>query len=369
MADAEDIERFHAGELDLSQSDYRQANLSERDFRGRDLTGTKFSGANIVGTRFDGCNLRTTDLSSVDASGASFIDTIMPMPLFGVNFSGAILRGASFHQSHLAQCNFSRADLTGADFRSAKFDANVVFDGATIDEKTDFEDAEVLRPASRLSIFSNYNFERGVLKRKTAAPDMGANENPREDVRHADSSFTAFSDSTSSLAVELTRVRASLQQSAGSPREMAASLALAVQEHIDLIAGSKPNDPHQLAYFESYVELLETIAKGLWSIAQKLDEVERLPTSERTEIALDTAGNLVMDLSRGIRNWVDSNGHQLFGTVVSGGMICTLSSFFSAHGASPTLAFPTAAALVGGKTLSEAVAVMLKTSKGDKDKG
>lgn len=150
---------------------------------------------------------------------------------------------------------------------------------------------------------------------------------------------------------------------------MAASLALAVREHIDLIAGARPNEPDQLARFDNYVALLEAIAEGLLGIAQSLDEVHLGPASEKSEKALNTASNLIVDLSRSIRIWLDNNGQQLIGNAVNGGMICTLSSFSAAYGASPTIAFPTAAALVGGKPLSEAVAVMLKTFKGEKDKG
>lgn len=313
MADAEDIKRFHAGEHDLSQSDFRQANLSGFDFRGRDLTGSKFGGANIVGARFDNCNLYTVELPTVDAREASFIGATMPGPIFGANFTESDLRGAKFSRSNLARCNFTRANLSGADFTFALFDADVIFDEAFVDDKTDFQDAQVLRPASRLPIFSNYNFERGVLRRKAVEQTIIAEQASEVVSQHAGSSTAPSSTPDSSLAVELQRIRTSLRGSAGSPREMAASLALAVREHIDLIAGARPNEPDQLARFDNYVALLEAIAEGLLGIAQSLDEVHLGPASEKSEKALNTASNLIVDLSRSIRIWLDNNGQQLIG--------------------------------------------------------
>ena len=85
--------------------------------------------------------------------------------------------------------------------------------------------------------------------------------------------------------------------------------------------------------------------------------------------ALDKASKLVHDMGMSIRAWLNGNGQQVVGNVVNGGLIGACSVFFTACGADPLMAFPTAAALVGGRTLTEATGSMLKAFKGEKDKG
>jgi len=80
---------------------------------------------------------------------------------------------------------------------------------------------------------------------------------------------------------------------------MAISLAVAINEHLSLIEGSKPNDPDQLARYESYVGLLERIAVGLAEIATALEsEAEQAaPDVQRKEIS--RASRIVGGLSAG----------------------------------------------------------------------
>ena len=364
MADAEDIARFRAGESDLSQSDFRNADLSNADFRGRHLQGSKFEHAQLLGANFEGCDLTNTHLHNSSAIGANFSYAIMPRPIVAANFSSAILVGANFENNIFAGCLFQKADLRGANFRRSKFQDDNNLSDAIFDDDTDFEGAEVLRPLSRLPIFRNYSFNRGVLSRNHAQ-EIATDAATYLNLDNRESTLT-IQNLPENSSEQATRIKTILSSRSTSTRDMSASLAIAVDEHINLLAGNKPNDPEQLARFDSYVALLRMISEGLWTIASSLNEVKEQNNAH--EAPLERAAGLISELSRSIRTWFLANNQQVVGNVINGGMIGACSVFFTSCGASPSLAFPTAAALIGGKTLTEAAGSMLRSFKGDKGK-
>ena len=247
MADEEDLARLHAGERDVSQSDFRRADLSGFDFRGRDLTGARLEESTLIGANFENCDLTSIQLHQAQASRANFSGSSMPNPMVGVDFSEANLRSANFGGRIIANCKFSSADLGGANFKDARLQDDTTFDHAIVDSATDFDNAQVLRSLSRLPIFRGYHFERGFLKKEPIVEiEAELQEKPvkPEIVDGAATENNAAGTTDSSIGIQ--RIRSILVNRPSSIRDMAASLAVAVREHMDLVAGNKPNDQYNL---------------------------------------------------------------------------------------------------------------------------
>ncbi|MDJ0898173.1 MAG: pentapeptide repeat-containing protein [Xenococcus sp. MO_188.B8] len=107
--------------MDLSYSDFKEANLSNAQLSGANLEGSNFSGANLQNVNLSGVNLRGANLTNADLSRAN---------LTGANLEGAILDGANLYGAQVSQANLAKASLVetkapwsyfdGANFYRAK---------------------------------------------------------------------------------------------------------------------------------------------------------------------------------------------------------------------------------------------------------
>ncbi len=116
------------GGIDLSQTDWHEADLGRYDLSGTDLTAAKLDGADLSdadltgailrGASLVGCNLSRTCLTDADLSGARLrqahlVDTI----LLRVHGRGACFDGADWMRADLRGADLSRADLRRARFK------------------------------------------------------------------------------------------------------------------------------------------------------------------------------------------------------------------------------------------------------------
>ncbi|MBI5121391.1 MAG: pentapeptide repeat-containing protein [Rhodospirillales bacterium] len=167
MADEEDLSRIIRGEKDHHSSDLSGADLSGRSLRNCDFTNARLERVNFQSADLEGSIFVKSKIAHANFSGANLSGAVFgQIPCSFANFSGADLREADFKRAHLTKSDFSRADLRGTDFSQAKFQDEVVLGSVIIDASTKFDDAEVLRPLSRLPTFIFYNYERGKLVRR-----------------------------------------------------------------------------------------------------------------------------------------------------------------------------------------------------------
>ena len=107
--------------MDLSYSDFKEANLSNAQLSGANLEGSDLSDANLQNVNLSGVNLRGANLTNADLSRAN---------LTGANLEGAILDGANLYGAQVSQANLAKASLVetkapwsyfdGANFYRAK---------------------------------------------------------------------------------------------------------------------------------------------------------------------------------------------------------------------------------------------------------
>lgn len=167
MPDDDDFAVALSGEKDLvgfvlDQADFRSKTILEADFSGSKLSKSDFSNAILVG-----CNFREAETPNTKFIQADLKRTSFSGACYNMNFRGADLRNSVMSRCLFTQCDFSQANLIGADFRHARFSDDCIFDGTISDWSTDFENAQVLRPYSKLAPFRFFEFKRGTLNRRS----------------------------------------------------------------------------------------------------------------------------------------------------------------------------------------------------------
>lgn len=84
-----------------------------------------------------------------------------------MSFHGADLRFANFQRCLFTKCDFSNSIVIGTDFQHARFSDDCIFDNTIGDISTEFQNAQTLRPYSKLELFQYFEFKRGTLLRRT----------------------------------------------------------------------------------------------------------------------------------------------------------------------------------------------------------
>jgi len=118
--------------LNLRGADLRGANLSGAILLGADLSEADLTGAKLREAKLIRANLTKAKLIRADLAITYLFRVTLRSDLFGVN-----LKGAPRFEVKLRKADLSGANLTEADLSEANFE------GATIDEYTDFTDAIV----------------------------------------------------------------------------------------------------------------------------------------------------------------------------------------------------------------------------------
>ncbi|MFC1633967.1 pentapeptide repeat-containing protein [Planctomycetota bacterium] len=135
-----DLEKANLREANLSQADFKQANLSGANLSEANLREVDFERANLSGANLSKANLDCTKLSNADLSRANLRETnlkkawlwhtifrmadlrrvnLSGVQLGGTNLIGANLRGANLSNSDLEEVNLTGSDLSGADLSEA----------------------------------------------------------------------------------------------------------------------------------------------------------------------------------------------------------------------------------------------------------
>ena len=118
--------------VNLRGADLRGANLSGAILLGADLSEADLTGAKLREAKLIRANLTKAKLIRADLAITYLFRVTLRSDLFGVN-----LKGAPRFEVKLRKADLSGANLTEADLSEANFE------GATIDEYTDFTDAIV----------------------------------------------------------------------------------------------------------------------------------------------------------------------------------------------------------------------------------
>jgi hypothetical protein len=343
MADEQDIKRLRSGERDLTRSDFRKADLSGADLKDRDFSNALFDNADLSNTDFRGSNISGASLTAARFNGANLSGLRFPQSLAAVSFEGASLVGANFANCSLARANFARADIRGAQFTHVSFIDNNDFTDAIFDAATDFEQATGLRYLSRVPVFQNFNYNRGVFTRKSDVPTVSEDAdtiNATDEISHPPRNSPSTIEKR--IAVSLPEVRG-----------LAVSLALAIDAHIQNIDAAKPNEVDALARHQSQVEFLQQISVGLQDISTALADLGS--DVHKSNEGVTRASRIAAELSEKLENWVAKNGETLVGSTVNVGMIAAASTLFWICGAHAPFGFAVATAVVGGKPVVENV--------------
>ena len=127
--------RLAVGELDLSETDFSNANLEQIDFTNCDLSGSTFCEAHLSECKFVNCDLTSTDFTRSN--------------LVECDFSEALLNGTDYSYATVSYCNFTDSDMAGAiliesDLSGSDFSASENLNATRFDETTVFPDMEML---------------------------------------------------------------------------------------------------------------------------------------------------------------------------------------------------------------------------------
>ena len=170
MADEMDLAALAAGEKDLVQGDFRQANLVGEDLSNRDFTRAQFDKGNLQRSNLSKSVLSEASFTQADLSHANLEGCTGRSNWVHTKLTSANLRNVKFAQSNFHTCDFRDADIRGADFSKANLIHDNDFNGVIANDATKFDGARILRPMARLSIFANYRLQRGELKRIGLGP-------------------------------------------------------------------------------------------------------------------------------------------------------------------------------------------------------
>lgn len=187
MADEIDLGALRAGEKDLVNADFREANLDGLNLSHRDFSGAKFQkatlrNANLRRSIMVGASFTRTDFTNANLDGCTIAST---------GFVRAILRDAILVNANFSRSIFNGTILAGADLRGADFsNARLVDDNdltdAIVDEGTRFDGAHILRPMIKNPVFRFYRLERGRLIRKSDEEVLQSAGGAMDDMRRTE---------------------------------------------------------------------------------------------------------------------------------------------------------------------------------------
>jgi uncharacterized protein YjbI with pentapeptide repeats len=158
--------------LDLSLSNFKDADLRGADLRGADLRGADLRGADLTNTNLTKANLFLADLTKANLFNANLTEAnlsdaqlieanlfdtkLISAKLFRTNLSGANLSGANLTRAKLPKAKILHADLTYANLAGANlFNASL--------GKTDLREADLREANLRKADLSNTELGRTDL--------------------------------------------------------------------------------------------------------------------------------------------------------------------------------------------------------------
>ncbi|WP_167354621.1 pentapeptide repeat-containing protein [Cereibacter johrii] len=170
MADSEDLELLRSGALDLSRCDFREADLRGMDLRGRNFSYCLLEKAKCEGANFEGSDFRGAQVNFMIANNATFDSCNLSHLHFGyTDLSSASLKGATANGAVFQNVKLKGANLEGASLAGGSINADTDLEDVRSDERSNFDGLKVLRATSRNTLFQDYDFNNGILQRRTAA--------------------------------------------------------------------------------------------------------------------------------------------------------------------------------------------------------
>lgn len=138
-----DLRSTELSNLNLSETDFLEANLISSNLSGTNLSGSDFSGArmaaanlqdtNLANTRFTGADLRGVDLRNANLRGADFTGARLDrVDMTDNDLTETLLHGAILDEAVLVRVNLANAELRGVSMINATMtsadlsDANLV---------------------------------------------------------------------------------------------------------------------------------------------------------------------------------------------------------------------------------------------------
>ncbi|WP_147405752.1 pentapeptide repeat-containing protein [Cereibacter sphaeroides] len=182
MADSEDLELLRSGKLDLSRCDFREADLRGMDLRGRNFSFCLLEKAKCEGANFEGSDFQGAQVNFMIANNAILDSCNLSRLHFGyTDLSNASLKGATLNRAVFQNAKLKGANLEGASLAGGSINADTDLEDVRSDERTDFEGLKVLRATSRNMLFRDYDFNNGILQRRTAPMSTMAADKPTQD--------------------------------------------------------------------------------------------------------------------------------------------------------------------------------------------
>ncbi|RWE07683.1 MAG: pentapeptide repeat-containing protein [Mesorhizobium sp.] len=355
MADQIDLELVRSGAKDLSRTDLRNADLTGRDLSRADFSGAKLDRIRAKDANLSGANLSSASIIGADFSNANLTAAILPSVMVAVKFNNSNLSGAKI-RFRGQQVDFASADISGADFEGGVFGEDMKFDNVKFDEKTRFDNVEMLRSTSRYTVFGEYRYYGGKLVRKDEAAGNAAHgeqessEDKGDDLR-SKSPPDANTSNREGNSGDLARtIEIRLAEAPKGFALMAAMLSAAVREELEEMQSSRPNRPDNLVRFEGLTSFLEELAKSLDRLAEAIEQASKNPGNGDYSLARE----IVTAIRDRIESWASENKDMVAG-IWRTGVIGVSTSFLTLCGAPATYAALMSMATFGGPKLIEAV--------------
>jgi uncharacterized protein YjbI with pentapeptide repeats len=350
MADEEDLRRLRAGEKDHVRADFRNADISNLDASRCDFSQAKFKGTiahntNFAKSKFGGLVVISLDATGANLEGATFHHS----PLNNVNFHKANLRAASFERSVLSRVNLSSADIRGANFRFVNLQDGNDFSDARFDESTDFDKAYGSRSLQKLPLFAGYDFAQGQFHRKKEQIVIPP---------HGEPPSSTAEKATEPTAERLARVQKIVQRISEEPahvRDAAADLSQVLQDHLEILDSSKPNEPAELQRHNEFRSFLSMTRQALELVVQALDQAGTAQDKSARDGHVAAAAGVVAKLHDATTNWLTTNAEKTVGYVFEAGLLGAGCWFLTACGAPTWGAFPAVIALLERKSIIDTI--------------
>jgi len=257
----------------------------------------------------------------------------------------------------------SGSDFRGADFSESRFQDDLVFDGAVVDEFTRFDDCEALRPYSRLGIFSNYKYERGKFVRRAVSDNVLEEENVLSvDMVLSGGEVANVNRLSSSADGHSGAVKGWLRTDVGQGVDFADAIFFSISCEIARLERTIPNDPDRLDAYRDVVGFLQNLANDISNLGNMLRDMNGAPP-QLFEEKREKAEGVIYVAQQRVGNWLNERGADIANFGVNVGLIGLGTTFFTYLGVPPLVAFGSSGALLTGKTFVDHLKVLTGFNK------
>lgn len=334
MSDPNDVKLLESGELDLQRCDFSNYKCNVPKFSGADFKSAIFKNADFSDGDYINCDFRGAKISSTNFSNSNFINCLFSQVIFSSAFENSIFNKCTF-ETLVSRSNFKSVKFIQSNVKKIRFDEENNLDGAIADNDTNFVGVTMPRSLSRLPIFINYTFEKGVLAyKKSSDKDQ---EGPKDDELNSEEEPPEVNKS-----LEL-NIETSLRYNRAGVKVLCLSLSDAIIKFID--ETPRPNDPEKLDFHERYISFLEKIMQDAINISVVSNELEKKISAPDME----SAKRSVLGLHNNIKDWWANNEMDTINYGANIGILGMGTALLIFCGAPATMATTISVALGGSK--------------------